>query len=55
MREKELGPQSTDTLDSQNNLALILASKREFEESAKLYRKVLIAREGLQGKEHPST
>ncbi|RKK79586.1 hypothetical protein BFJ71_g16170 [Fusarium oxysporum] len=54
-REKALGKEHPDTLDSMNNLANVLGKMGEYEEAEKMYRETLEAREKVLGKEHPNT
>ncbi|RKK27891.1 hypothetical protein BFJ66_g16444 [Fusarium oxysporum f. sp. cepae] len=54
-REKVLGKEHPDTLDSMNNLALVLDKMGEYGEAEKMHREALEAREKVLGKEHPDT
>ncbi len=53
--ERVLGPEHPDTLNSVNNLAVLLMSQGDYAGAAPLYRRALEARERVLGPEHPDT
>ncbi|KAG7429090.1 Kinesin light chain [Fusarium oxysporum f. sp. raphani] len=55
VKEKVLGKEHPSTLDSMNNLALVLDSIGEYEEASKMHRETLEVKKKILGKEHPST
>jgi tetratricopeptide (TPR) repeat protein len=55
LRESNLGPEHSDTLNSMNNLALVLRSQGRYDEAEKMHRSELEVREKVLGPEHPST
>ncbi|OCK99064.1 TPR-like protein [Cenococcum geophilum 1.58] len=55
LRESNLGPEHSDTLDSINNLALVLWSQGKYGEAEKMHRRVLGVREKVLGLEHSGT
>jgi tetratricopeptide (TPR) repeat protein len=54
-RTKTLGIQSTDTLSSVNELALVLQEQGKYSEAEQMHRRTLEGREKELGKEHPET
>lgn len=55
LREKVLGPNHPDTLDSGNNLALALRSQGNYAEAETQLREVIKLKEKVLGRENPST
>ncbi|KAH7228871.1 hypothetical protein BKA60DRAFT_441377 [Fusarium oxysporum] len=54
-RERALGKEHLDTLDSMNNLANVLDDMGEYKEAEKMHREALELKEKVLGKEHPDT
>ena len=54
-REKVLGPEHPDTLESINNLASVLNSQGKYEEAEAMHRQTLAGCEKVLGHEHPDT
>jgi tetratricopeptide (TPR) repeat protein len=52
---KVLGPEHPSTLNSMNNLALVLDSQGKHEEAEQMHRQTLELEEKVLGQEHPST
>ncbi|KAL5867143.1 hypothetical protein ACKVWM_007998 [Pyricularia oryzae] len=55
LREKVLGPENPSTLNSMNNLALVLYRQGKYEEAEQMHRKTLALYEKVLGPENPST
>ncbi|KAI1285126.1 hypothetical protein F5Y03DRAFT_193410 [Xylaria venustula] len=55
LREGVLGREHPSTLNSMDNLALVLRSQGKYEEAETMHRQTLKLREGVLGREHPST
>ncbi|KAI0451044.1 hypothetical protein F5B21DRAFT_393516 [Xylaria acuta] len=55
LKEKVLGKEHPDTLESMNNLANVLQYQGNYEEAKGMFRQVLELKEKVLGKEHPST
>ncbi|KIM96097.1 hypothetical protein OIDMADRAFT_132580, partial [Oidiodendron maius Zn] len=55
LREKVLGKEHPDTLESMNNLGVAFYSMEKNEEAEKMHRQTLELRENVLGKEHPDT
>jgi nucleoside phosphorylase/tetratricopeptide (TPR) repeat protein len=55
LKEKVLGSEHPSTLDSMNNLALVLDSQGKYEEAEAMHRQALMLKEKVLGREHPST
>jgi tetratricopeptide (TPR) repeat protein len=53
--EKALGPEHPDTLDTVNNLGLLLSDKGDYDGAEALYRRALAGYEKALGAEHPNT
>ncbi|KAH0565005.1 hypothetical protein GP486_001603 [Trichoglossum hirsutum] len=53
--EKVLGEEHPSTLNSMNNLALVLRQQGKYEAAEKMHRRTLILRKKVLGEEHPST
>jgi tetratricopeptide (TPR) repeat protein len=54
-RERALGPDHPDTLNSRNSLAIGYRAAGRFDEAIRLDQQVLAARERVQGPDHPDT
>jgi Flp pilus assembly protein TadD len=54
-KEKVLGEEHPSTLDSMNNLALVLDSQGKHAEADEMHRQALQLKEKVLGQEHPST
>ncbi|KAK8130828.1 kinesin light chain [Apiospora sp. TS-2023a] len=55
LRETVLGREHPDTLDSMNNLALVLSSQGKYSEAEEMHRETLALKETVLGREHPDT
>jgi tetratricopeptide (TPR) repeat protein len=55
LRESYLGPKHGDTLNSMNNLALVLHSQGNYDEAERIHRRALEVSEKVLGPEHPGT
>ncbi|KAK3383706.1 hypothetical protein B0T24DRAFT_645911 [Lasiosphaeria ovina] len=55
LNEKVLGREHPSTLDSMNNLGLVLGSQGKYEEAEQIHRQALELYEKVLGREHPST
>lgn len=55
LRKEALGKDHPVTLDSMNNLALVLDSQGKYEEAKQMHRQILEIRETVLGKDHPDT
>ncbi|MFB7405418.1 tetratricopeptide repeat protein, partial [Streptomyces rubiginosohelvolus] len=54
-RERILGPDHPDTLNSHNNLAAALHDLGEYQQAADIHRQNLADRERVHGPDHPQT
>ncbi|KAI4592830.1 hypothetical protein KJ359_010383 [Pestalotiopsis sp. 9143b] len=55
LRKLVLGAKHPDTLESMNNLAMVLDSQGKYEEAEKMHRETLERRKSVLGAEHPDT
>ncbi|KAK4164715.1 phosphorylase superfamily [Cladorrhinum sp. PSN259] len=55
LKEKVLGREHRSTLDSMNNLGLVLQNQGKYEEGEQIHRQALKLKEEVLGREHPST
>ncbi|KAK5290627.1 hypothetical protein LTR99_011028 [Exophiala xenobiotica] len=55
LREKVLGEEHLDTLDSMNNLAIVLQQQGKYKEAEEIHRQALDLREKVLGEEHLDT
>jgi tetratricopeptide (TPR) repeat protein len=53
--EKEFGPESTEALDTVNNLGILYENLHQYEKAEKMYRQALQGKEKVYGEEHTST
>ncbi|KAI1439358.1 hypothetical protein F5Y02DRAFT_424100 [Annulohypoxylon stygium] len=55
LTERVLGRENPSTLDSMNNLAVVLGNQGKYEEAEQMHRQTLELRERVLGRENPST
>ncbi|XTI89187.1 purine and uridine phosphorylase [Cenococcum geophilum] len=55
LKKKVLGREHPDTLNSMNNLAVVLGNQGKYEEAEQIFRQTLELKEKVLGREHPDT